>query len=161
MKPIREMTKEEFEQYASQFKDAVRREKNKSIKQLYPEMTIRKAFELWSLAKGPLSRGFFDELAYQYDLESQEDFSKWYGGKGHNFDLVYGKISLIPVNVVLEDGTKGWIFRLMGHPGDPVMLAHYCLKLQKAAVLFYLTDPQYVMKGLGYWIRSWRYEYKK
>lgn len=158
---IKEITKEEFEQDAAQLKEAVKLEKCKRVTELYPEMTIRKAFELWSLAQVPLRRGFFDEFAYQYDLDSPEDFNRWYGQKGHSFDLDYASIMLFPEYVTLEDGTKGWIFRLMGNPGNPVMLAHYCLKLQKAGVLFYLRDPQYVMKGLGYWIRSRRYEFKK
>ena len=161
IKLIKEETKKEFEQYASQLKEAVKLEKNKRVTELYPEMTIRKAFELWSLAQVPLRRGFFDEFAYQYNLDSQEDFNRWYGLKGHSFDLDYASIMLFPEYVTLEDGNKGWVFRLMGNPGSPVMLAHYCLKLQKAGVLFYLRDPQYVMKGLGYWIRSKRYEFKK
>lgn len=161
MKATAKKTREEFEQDAAELKNAIRLEKTKLITQLYPEMTIRKAFELWSLAQSPLRPGFFDEFATQYNLDSQEDFLRFDGIKGHTFDLVYAGISLFPKYVTLEDGTKGWIFRLMGHPGDPILLAQYCLRLQQAGVLFYLEDPQYAMKWLGYWIRSWRHEYKK
>lgn len=163
MKPkaVSDMTIEEFEQYASGLKEAVKREKKKHAIQLYPEMTIRRAFEIWSLARSPLSRSYLDELAGQYDLNLPEDFNKWYGLKGHSFDLEYASITLYPVRATLEDGTIGWIFRLIGNPGDPVALALYCLRLQRMEVLFYLEDPQYVMKGLGYWIRSWRHEFKK
>ena len=156
------MTKEAFEQHAAELKDAVKREENKTFDALYTDMTIRKAVDLWHGVSGyPDFRSYLQEIGYRYDVDSPEDFEKWAGSFESRMDIYEVDCYLRPIPARLKDGTEGWIFRLGGINGYSVILAEYCLALQKAGAIFYLDGPRQVMKELGYWIRSWRREYKK
>ena len=64
-----------------------------------------------------------------------------------------------PERALLTDGTEGWIFCMKGD--NALLLATYAERLQNSDVLFYLIDPQKVMKKLGYWTRDRRREYTK
>lgn len=155
-------TREEFEAEAARLKAAVRKEYQKEIKELYPSLTIRQALELWVKAKGPCGNRdvseILNECAFSFDLDRSEDFERWLPNSGHALDLVYDMILFRPERAFLGDGTEGWTFCLQG--SNAPLLATYTERLHESDVLFYLFDPQKTMKGLGYWVRSRRREYK-
>ena len=130
-------------------------------------MTIRQTFQIWAKGKGPegdpnVARTI-EELSHKYDVDSPDDFRKWYPLRGHSFDIFYNDFILYPIFVRLEDGTEGWIFRLTAHPGygNPYLLAKYAERLQNAGVLFFLDEAEKYRKAIGYWIREKRKDFKK
>ena len=155
-------TLEEFEAVVARLKTAVRNEYRKQQTELYPALTIRQTMEIWAKAKGAAgereSCRFLEQMACQYDIDSVEEFDRWLPNSGHALDLAYSMILFRPERAFLGDGTEGWLFCLQG--SNAPLLATYSDCLQKAGVRFYLYEPEKVMKGLEYWVRSRRMEYK-
>ena len=162
---LRPGTREEFDAEAARLKSAVRKEYGKVITETYPSLTIRQALDVWAMARGGNgtreAARELEQLSSSYDVDSPKDFARWLPVQGHTLELIEYEILLLPVTLRLADGTAGWVFQLTGQPGYAAAIAEYTARLQEAGVLFFLNAPEAVMKELGYWIRSWRHDFRK
>ncbi len=156
-------TQKEFEDEVVRLKEAVKMEYQKLINEVYPSLTIRQTMAYWQKARGLSGSrevsNVLKEWGYRYDVDSPDDLERWLPVCGDTLDLMYATVRLYPEHVRLGNGKVGWVFRLVGD--DPYLMALYAERLQKAGVIFYMDEPERIMKGLGYWIRSKRREYKK
>ncbi|MBR6269383.1 MAG: hypothetical protein IKR30_02285 [Bacteroidales bacterium] len=165
--PLYREPREEMEQHAHDMKEALKRELAQFSKDLhpYPELTIRKVFEVYYIAMGYDKKRLemeLDQMSTLYDIDSEADLLAWLPWCSHTLDLEYGLIWLRPRQFRLTDGKEGWLYVLDGYSDAPTMFATFATRLQQAGVQFVLEkDIKVLLKRLGYWLRSRRSGYKE
>lgn len=162
-------TVDEYEAYMAPLREALRIEAQKTTVETYRDLTIRKMASFLSAAMDGRYPETFDwnNLQYDYNVDSPKDFEGWTIWMGHSVDLEYARISLYPrqLNLFKKPGEPTlWVLRMMGHPGDPVSMARYARNLQRAGVHFYMENAKRILKEfnkeIGYRKRNLRRQEK-